>query len=225
MKDLWQRYIARNAGLKLISLLLAVGLWRLVALDPITEVAMKVPIEFRNLPENLEIASANYTEAQVRLSGPERLIRHLTSSDVRAIIDLTGVQLGEHTFDLPSQRVRAPQDLQVVQVIPGQLQLSFDTRMSRTVGIHPRVKGTFAAGLRVAKVLAEPPSIMISGPQQRVQAVEAATTDPIEASGVMDRATFVTEAYISDPLIQVVHPTPIRVTVIMERTGESTEHQ
>ena len=32
----------------------------------------------------------------------------------------------------------------------------------------------------------------------------------------MTRATFVTQAYVTDPLIQVAHPTPIRVTVIME---------
>jgi hypothetical protein len=32
----------------------------------------------------------------------------------------------------------------------------------------------------------------------------------------MTRASFVTQAYVPDPLIQVVHATPIRVTVIME---------
>jgi len=34
----------------------------------------------------------------------------------------------------------------------------------------------------------------------------------------VDRNTFVTNAYVSDPLIQVAHPEPIRVTVIMEKT-------
>jgi hypothetical protein len=51
-----------------------------------------------------------------------------------------------------------------------------------------------------------------------VEAVESATTDPVDASGTMDRASFVTQAYVPDPLIQVVHPTPIRVTVIMEHS-------
>jgi hypothetical protein len=36
----------------------------------------------------------------------------------------------------------------------------------------------------------------------------------------MTRATFVTQAYVPDPLIQVVHPTPIHVTVIMEGSGD-----
>ena len=33
----------------------------------------------------------------------------------------------------------------------------------------------------------------------------------------MQRGTFVTHAYVSDPLVQVVHPGPERVTVIMVR--------
>jgi YbbR-like protein len=82
------------------------------------------------------------------------------------------------------------------------------------------VTGDFAKGMRVAQVIAEPSNIMISGPRRRVEAVESATTDPVGVSGTMTRQSFITQAYVPDPLIQVVHPTPIRVTVIMERSGE-----
>jgi hypothetical protein len=60
---------------------------------------------------------------------------------------------------------------------------------------------------------------MITGPQRRVEAVEAATTDPVDVSGAISRTSFVTQAYVPDPLIQVVQPAPIRVTVIMEGSG------
>jgi YbbR domain-containing protein len=113
-----------------------------------------------------------------------------------------------------------PQDLEVVQIIPGQFHLSFDQRSSRVVEVRPRVTGIFASGMRVAQVIADPPNVVITGPQRRVEAVEAATTDPVDVSGAMTRATFVTQAYVPDPLIQVVHPTPIRVTVIMEGSGD-----
>ena len=61
----------------------------------------------------------------------------------------------------------------------------------------------------------------ISGPQKRVEAVEAAITDSVDASGTMDRATFVRHAYVSDPLVQVMNSNPVRVTVIMEKVGAS----
>lgn len=214
-----------NFGVKVISLLLAVGLWLLVARDPIAEIETRVPIEFRNLPENLEIDSASFTQAQVRLRGPERLIHRLQPGDVRTQVDLATVRAGERTFDLTSRQVHAPQDLEVVQIIPSQFQLSFDVRATRMVEVRPRVIGSFATGMRMSQVIADPASIMISGPRRRVEAVDAATTDPVDVSGTMTRTGFVTQAYVTDPLVQVVHPTPIRVTVIMERagTGKNTE--
>jgi hypothetical protein len=42
----------------------------------------------------------------------------------------------------------------------------------------------------------------------------------VDATGVITRAAFMTHAYVTDPLIQVAHPTSIRVTVIMESSGD-----
>ena len=219
-RSFFQRIFVHNIGLKLVSLLLAIGLWLAVARDPVAEVEMRVPIEFRNLPDSLEIDSASFTEAQIRVRGPGRVIHRLQVADVRAEIDLASVRPGERTFDLTGRQVHVPQEVEVVQIIPGQFHLSFDSRATRVVEVRPSVTGNFASGLRVAQRIADPPNVMITGPRRRVEAVEAAITDPVDASGVMTRATFVTQAYVPDPLIQVVHPTPIRVTVIMEGPGD-----
>ena len=219
-RSFFQRTFIHNFGLKVVSLLLAIGLWLVLARDPIAEVEMKVPIEFQNLPDNLEVDSTGSTEAQIRVRGPQRLSHRLQVADVRAEIDLANVRPGERTFDLNGGQVHVPQDLEVVQIKPGQFHLSFDNRETRVVQVRPRVTGNFASGMRVAQLIADPPNITITGPRRRVDAVEAATTDPVDVSGAMTRATFVTQAYVPDPLIQVVHPTPIRVTVIMESSRD-----
>jgi YbbR domain-containing protein len=219
-RSFFQRIFVHNFWLKLASLLLAIGLWKVVARDPIAEVEVRVPIEFENLPDKLEIDSANSTEVRIRVRGPERVIHRLQAADVHAEINLVTVRPGERTFDLSSSQIHVPEDLEVVQIIPGQFHLSFDDRESRKVEVRPRVTGNFASGMRVSQVVADPPDIMITGPRHRVDAVEAAITDPVDATGVMTRATFVTHAYVTDPLIQVAHPTSIRVTVSMEGSGE-----
>ncbi|HUB01174.1 MAG TPA: CdaR family protein [Terriglobales bacterium] len=217
MLDWLKRAFLDNFILKLVSLLLAIGLWLAVASAPPAGIEMRVPIEFRNLPENLEIDSASFTEAQVRLRGPERVLHSISPADVTAEVDLSNVQPGERTFDLTARHVHVPYDVEVEQIIPGQFHLSFDVRETRTVEVHPRVTGTFANGLRVAQVVADPPTITVVGPRRRVDALEAATTDPVDASGTISRATFTTQVFVGDPLVQVVHPAPIRVTVIMGR--------
>lgn len=222
--NFFQRLLVHNIVLKVVSLLLAIGLWMAVARDPVSEVEMKVPIEFQNFPANLEIDSADSTEVQVRVRGPERVIHRLEPGDVHAQVNLATVRPGERTLDL-TDRVHVPQDLEVVQIIPSQFHLSFDERVTRKVQVQPRVAGNFASGLRVAKVIADPSAVTISGPRHRVEAVEAASTDPIDASGIMTKTTFTTHAFVADPLIQVAHPTLIRVTVIMESAGEDKKTQ
>lgn len=212
-----RRYVFDNFGYKLVSLLFAVALWWVNAHDTPAVVGFTVPIEFRRIPNNLEISSVSIPEAQVRVRGPERIIRNLRPQDVHVEIDLRDAKPGERTYDLSDQQVKLPEELRVMQIIPGQLRLAFDQTATRTVEVRPRVIGMFAPGYQIANVVAEPPAVTVSGPRMRVDQLEAATTDPIDVSGSIGRNTFVTNAYVADPLVQLIHPTPIHVTVIMER--------
>lgn len=217
MIDFLQRYVIANFGYKVISLALAIGLWWALSHDPVAEVSVTVPIEFHNIPANVDISSVDISEVQVRIRGPERIIHELRPQDVHAEVDLSGVKPGERTFDMTARQVRHPRDLEVQQIVPSQVRLNFDTILTREVEVRPRVLGTFAPGFHLEKVLTDPALISISGPKQRVEAVEAATTDPVDASGSITPSTFVTNAFVSDPLVQIVHPTPVRVTVIMQK--------
>jgi YbbR domain-containing protein len=218
MGDFLHRVLFHNIGLKLLSLGLAVGLWYAVASDTPAELAVNVPIEFHNVPNNLEINSERIPEAQVRVRGASRLIHQFRATDVHVEVDLANATPGERTVDLTARQVRQPRDLDVVQVVPGQFQLSLDTRATRTVEVRPRVIGKFASGIRIGSVLANPSTVTITGPKSRVDAIEAASTDPVDASGDVNSQVFSTNVYVADPLIQVVHPVPIHVTVMMERT-------
>ena len=219
MRDFLHRHVLNNLGLKLISLALAVGLWLAVARDPVAEVAVEVPIEFHNIPQNLEISSENIPRAQIRLRGPERVVRRLQPADVYAEIELSGVQPGERTFDLTAQQIHEPSELEVVQVVPSQLHLNFDTRLTRQVPVQAARCGHVCAGYAIERVVVDPPTITISGPKKHVEAVESAITDPVDVSGAISRATFSRHAYVSDPLIQVASPDPVRVTVIMQKVS------
>ena len=225
MIELLKRYVLHNFWLKALSLLLAAGLWWQISPDEQpAEVSLHAPVVFQHVPEHLEISSETVPEAQIRVKGPERVIRQLQGSEVHAEIDLGDAKAGERTFDLTSQQVRHPSDVTVIQVVPSQLHLSFDTRLTRDVEIHPRVTGNFAAGEQITKVDVDPPRITITGPKHHVEKVDAATTDPLDATGTRGSAVFSTNVYVPDPLVQVVQPTSIRVTVMVEKVGASPAH-
>jgi|ERR1700733_1912218 len=220
-----RRWVLHNFWLKILSLLLATGLWVLISPDQeLAEVAVRVPIEFQHVPPHLEISSITIPEAQIRVRGPERLIRGMRSTDLHAELELGDAKPGERTFDLTAQQIRHDRELHVVQVVPGQVHLSFDTRLTREVEIHPRVTGNFVEGEQIGKVVVDPETISITGPRHHVEMVDAATTDPVDASGTRTQATFVTNVYVPDALVQVVQPAPVRVTVIMEKNPQASGH-
>jgi|SRR5579863_3843780 len=220
-----KRFVFHNFGLKVLSLLLAAGLWFLIAPEEQpAEVALRAPIVFQNVPPHLEISNQSIPEAQIRVRGPERVIRQLQPNEIHAEISLAGVQPGERTFDLTSQQVRHPRDIAVVQVVPSQLHLAFDMRLTRQVEVHPRVTGSFAEGEQMVRVAADPSTITITGPKSHVELVDSATTDPVDATGLRGTAVFTTNAYVSDPLVQVLNPTSIRVTVVVEKAGTAPAH-
>jgi len=213
------RPLFHNLGLKLVSLALAVGLWLAVTRQPTAEVAVEVPIAFENMPGNLEISSVDIPKAQVRLRGSERAIQRLQNTQVSVDLWLDVTKPGERTFDLTARQVHQPHELQVVQVIPSQVRLAFDVRVTRQVPIQPRLVGTSAPGYEIGQIIVEPSQVQIVGPEKHVEAVESATTDPVDISGANHRIALLRHAYVADPLVQVNNLDPVRITITIEKAA------
>ena len=228
MRDLFQRYVAHNLALKLIALVSAVLLWSAVSREPVVEIAYSVPIEFHQVPPNLEITTVGIPLAQVRLRGPEPRLRQLTAADVHPIINLAGSGTGEHTYDLTASQVHVPYNIEVVQVTPSQVRIGFDHSLVRQIEIRPRITGRFEPGFGLLRVTANPATITVVGPQAHVEAANSAITDPIDVTGVRGTATFTTNAYVPDPLVREIKPEQISVTVVTgpgEGRGHSAENR
>lgn len=218
--SLFRRYVLRHWPLKLLAVLLSTGLWVTITREPVVEIGYSVPIEFHHVPENLVITSLDLPEAHIRLRGPAGLVRAVEPSEVRPSVDLEDAKPGERTYDLDPGDIDVPYPVEVVQVVPSQFRLSLERRRVREVRIDPRVVGGFVSGFEILNVTAEPGTATIVGPETRVVNVESALTDPIDATGVVGKATFRADVYVTDPLVQVLKPKT--VTVIVE-TGKKTK--
>jgi YbbR domain-containing protein len=219
--NFFQRYIFHNLGLKVVSLALAALLWFAISSAPRAEIGFTVPIEFLNVPKDYEINTDSSPQAQVRLRGPDRAVRRLLASDLHLVIDAASIGLGssgERTFELMAAKLNLPSDVEVVQIVPSSVRLSFDKRVYRDLEVRARVSGSFPPGYKIASVVTEPQQVPVVGPEKRVNAIEAATTDPIDASGVMGKQVFISMPYVQDPMVRLARPTSVRVTVVTEKT-------
>ena len=113
-----------------------------------------------------------------------------------------------------------------MQIIPSQLHLSLDTRLTHEVEVRPRLTGldNLPAGEQVVKVDLDPSRITIVGPRRHVEKIDSATTDPIDITGTLGKGVFTTSVYVPDPLVQIEQVTSVRVTVVVQKVGAAITH-
>ena len=120
------KWFTENLGLKLLSLGLAVALWAAFGGNAVTEAVFQVPLEFHNVPASLEVFHAQDT-AQLRVRGPGLALWQARGSDFALRVDLSSVTgPGERTFPLVPENVEVPASLEVVQLVPSEVKLTFE---------------------------------------------------------------------------------------------------
>jgi YbbR domain-containing protein len=98
-----------------------------------------------------------------------------------------------------------------------------EARKTRAVEVRPRVVGRLASGFAITGVMADPARVEVTGPAKRVDMVDSATTDPVDATGLLSQHTFTTSAYVSDPHVHVVNPQSVRVTVFVGKSSGGSD--
>jgi len=203
----------RHLGLKLMAVALAMLLWLIVAGDHLVERSLRVPLEFRNIPPELELVGDPPTEVDVRLRGSSALLGRLEPRDIVAVLDLASARPGSRMFHLRSDEVRAPYGVEVAQVIPGTLAVDLEKSGRRTVPVVPALDGEPAPGFVIGRVTSEPPTVEVAGPESRLRQLTGATTEPVQITGSRARVHDIVTVGITDSAVRLVQPQNAAITV------------
>jgi YbbR domain-containing protein len=214
-----RHWLIHNWYLKLISVVLAVMLWMLVASETSSEIGMEVPLEYRNIPSQLEITGDTTNLVQVRLRGSANVIRQISAKDVSTTIDLSKMRSGDKIVPLSPQNVQAPFGAEVIRVNPSSVRFNLERTMTKTVPVVPAISGLPADGFEVGKVFADPKTIEVEGPESRVNTLESIATVPIRLDRRQSRVEQTVDLDVPDPQIRLSHPGPVNVRVEIRRRG------
>ena len=175
----------RHLGLKIVSIGLAVLLWGLVSGEQVVERALRVPLEFTNVPARLEIVGDALQVVEVRVRGSSGAVGRIAAGEVVAVLDLRGAGPGRgQLFHLTDADVRSPFGVEVVQVTPSTIPLSFEPSISKFVPIVPSFEGEPAPGFVVATVTSSPATVEVIGPKSTLAMVTEAITEPVSIKDV-----------------------------------------
>ena len=204
----------RHLGLKVLAIALATLLWLTVAGEHVVERSLRVPLEFRNIPPQLEITGDPPDNVDVRLRGSSAVLGRLDSGEVVAVVDLTGGRPGSRLFHLRNDEVRAPFGVEVAQVLPSTVSLELEKSATRMLPVVPAVFGEPAPGFVVGRRTAEPATVKVIGPESHVRALAEATTEPVNIAGSRDRVRDVVTVGVTDAAVRL--DSSVSATVLVE---------
>jgi len=203
----------RNIGLKLLAVILAVLLWLTIAGEHLVERSVRVPLEFRNIPDVLEIVGNTPDTVDVRVRGSSALLSRMQPGEIVAVLDLGSARAGSRLFHIRTDEVRAPFGVEVSQVIPSTLALELEKSARRQVPIVPATEGDPAPGFLIGRKTADPATVEIVGPESRVRQVTEATTEPVSIKDATSRVRDGVTAGVVDTSVRLVQPQVVQVTV------------
>ena len=157
----------RDLALRLASLVLALGLWFVIAGRQTAERGLAVPVELRNVPRALELTGDTPDSIEVRVRASPGLIDTLDPGRVLATIDLAGAQQGEKIVQLTPAQIRVPFGFRVVRITPSLLTLRLESTRRKAIPVAPRIVGRPAPGYELAEVTSEPAEVEIAGPSSQ----------------------------------------------------------
>jgi len=209
------RRLFRNFGLKLLSITIALAMWLIVSGEQVVERGLRVPLEFQNLPDQLEVIGDPPGLVDVRVRGASGALSRLSTGDLVAVLDLRAARPGRRLFHLTADQVRSPFGIEVVQVSPSNVPISFELSGTKMIPVVPALEGEPARGYVVGQIRAQPATVEVVGPVSALKDLTEAITEPVSVAGADHTLHERVTIGVPDPGVRLRIPQNADVTIMI----------
>ena len=211
--DVLRNRLQQNLGLRIISLLLAVGLWIFVNAGQHSSVeAFNIPVSYRGLPPGFVITNSHPDFVKIQLSGPETLLSLVDPSRLTLKLDLGGVGVGQASFKLGLDSFTVPRGTAVTSISPSQIVLDLDKIVVRYLPVHLVTVGTPADGYQIGPIEITPPRVLVRAPSKEIANLEMIDTEPVNVTGVTTETEHVVAITLAGSMMRL-EPSEVMIKI------------
>ncbi len=156
------KFIFNNWQAKLLSILLAFGLWAFVVNTGFRQEVLpeQIPVTLRDLATDLAVATP-LPDVSVEVFAPTASFQRLQPKDLTASINLAGLEAGDHTLEI---KVFAEDpNVRIVKISPSLVELTLEEKESENFEVKIETEGQLGQGFVADKAKVEPKDIKVSG--------------------------------------------------------------
>jgi YbbR domain-containing protein len=209
----------KNFGLKIASIILAVILWIVASSRGQSEIFVDIPLEFMNMPSGLEMIDSTDKTISVNIKGPEKFIKNIKPTEIRAAIDLSKAKKGESTYYLTSDNFHLPRSITLLNISPSSVTITTEETVTKTVPVIPVITGKPERGYNLQASAVVPKNIEIEGIQSEIMKIRNIKTESLDITGVKE--TFAQELKLDLRGKNIrAKPNSVTMTVIISGGGE-----
>lgn len=203
----YQEFIRQNLAAKFLALGFSFLLWFMLVGQEWSETFASAKLEYRNIPQGLDITSEPVSDIHVRVRGPRGSIATLAPGRVRMRVDLTDVTPGTHVIQLSAENLDLPFGLEATSIEPAALTMQFDRIVTRRFKVDEEFTGELPEGVQLVDVVISPNPVELRGPAGDLDQIVKVTTSPIDLSGITTTRTIRCQVKII-PLPSSARPIP-----------------
>jgi len=212
-KGRWQAALTTNVVPKIISFIAVVVLWGLIAGQQRAEMWLTVPLEYRNIPTNMEIAGDLLNRVEVGIRGPRGMMSRITPDQIRAYVDLSQATSGANYIRLTPENFQAPLGAEITKMSPSSIRISLENVKTRPVQVRAQLVGKLPRTLRLITIWVEPRFVVLQGPESALAKVREIPTEAVDLSAIRENKKISVGLDIESPQVHLQPGQPSQITL------------
>jgi YbbR domain-containing protein len=180
-----RRALLDNLGLKLTALVASITLFSLVrgSEDAQSSLAVEVSALLPSTTNERILVSETPEELRLTLRGSQSVLNLLRREGLPPMVmDLRDTSQRFYTFE--PEQFQLPVGIQIVQIAPAAVQLTWDRRVERELDIFAVTRGVLPEGLSVVNLRTRPSRVRVVGPDSEAGRLRRLSTQEVDVSGL-----------------------------------------
>ena len=210
------RFENLRPGVFVLALAISIFIWFVAQGTSSVIQSFDVEVELVAVAEGLVVTDQSSDEVNVRLRGSRAALRNLDTDQLKYRIEAGGGKPGVAVYDVDVDTIDHPTGTQFVGYSPSRLQVRFEKRGRKAVGVRAEIEGTPAPGFHLAGVDIEPQKVWLEGARSQVMRLNEVVTESIDIAGLAANAQKEVRLVLGAGTVWAEDNAPVQVTVRIE---------
>ncbi|MEE8164541.1 MAG: CdaR family protein [Myxococcota bacterium] len=178
------RFKNLRPGVLALALAISVFIWAVAQGTSSVFQSFDVPVELVGVAESLVVTDQSSDAINVSLRGSRAALRNLEPDQLKYRIDVRGGKPGVAVYEVDVETIDHPIGSSFAGYSPSRIQIRFEKRGRKAVGVRAEVAGTPAPGFHLAGLEVVPAKVWLEGARSQVMRLTAVATESIDIAGL-----------------------------------------